>query len=568
MRRLAAIGLALILAAPGAVIGAARQPPPAGFGAYKPVAGYSESVTTSFYVPMRDGTRIAMSLIRPAIGGKAAPGRFPVIWHATLDIGTSGGSGLLPGLARQGYNVVIVARRGNGASFGVRRGYEDFTDSFDHYELIEWLAAQPWSDGKVGMYGCSNTGEAVMHALTARPPHLKAAFAGCFSWDRFDGHARGGIIANYGTGPQRTLEQDMTATPVEGDKDKRQLRQAAEEHMKSTDLFELMRGMPYRDSFSPLVMSKFWSETSIGDLTAMVRQGNVPLYIQGGWYDDFRAQAFITMASLPGQARVVIGPWRHCRNGDFDLQSEMLRFFDHYLKGRATGIEKGDAIQYFTINAPAGKEWRSTSKWPLPNAAPTAYLLAGERFASDAAPAPARKVTADYKAACPRDPQGGGPFEQPCHPATGAVFTGPPLDRDTEVTGSPIADVWIASTREDAHVFAYLEDIAPDGSLAMVSEGRLKASLRKLNQPAWNNAGLPWHRSYVEDEQKLKPGEPVEMVFDLLPTSYIFRKGHRLQVTIAGSDPRERIRVPGEAPVISILAEPGRMSKVMLPIVR
>jgi hypothetical protein len=282
----------------------------------------------------------------------------------------------LADLTRAGYVVAVVARRGNGASFGVRRGYEDFTEGFDAYEITEWLAAQPWSNGQIGMYGCSNTGEAVMHALVARPPHLKAAFAGCFAWDRYDGHTRGGIIAQYGTGPTRTIEDDLKATPVQGDEDRVQLRQAAEEHQKSTNLLELMKSMPYRDSWSPLVMAKFWGEVSIGAYLDQVRNSKVPLYIQGGWYDDFRTEGLIAQANLPGQARMVIGPWRHCLNNGFDLRAEQLRFFDHYLKGRTTGIETDAPIHYFTVGAPKGQEWRSTSQWPRPDLRNQLFLSA------------------------------------------------------------------------------------------------------------------------------------------------------------------------------------------------
>lgn len=563
IRRILALCALMTLAAATAVQAAPQKSTPAAFGAYKPAAAYDSSVTEAFYVPMRDGTKIAMRLVRPAIGGKAAPGKFPVIWHATLDIAPTG---FLPNLAKQGYVVALVARRGNGASFGVRRGYEDLTESFDHYELIEWLAAQSWSTGKVGMYGCSNTGEAVMHALKMRPPHLAAAFSGCFALDRFDGHVRGAIVANYGTGPQRTVEEDMRANPVDADTGKTMLHQAAEEHLRSTDLFAMMKGMPYRDSWSPLVMSKFWSESSVAEQIDMVRRSGVPLYIQGGWYDDFRAQAFVTLANLPGQARVIIGPWRHCRYGDFDITSEVLRFFDHHLKGLKTGIETDAPIHYFTVGAPAGHEWKAATQWPLPGVKSADLYLTGGRLAAQANPAQPLAFKADYAEQCPPDPQGGGPFTQPCHPKASARFTGETMARDTELTGHPIAVLWIASSREDAHVFAYLEDVAPDGTLTMLSEGRQKASLRKLSQPRWNNAGLPWRRGYAEDEQLLKAGEPVEVVFDLLPVSFVVKAGHRLQVSVSGSDPRERLRMSGEAPTISVFSDSAHRSKISLPV--
>lgn len=563
-------GAAAALAAALTVL-AAGAAPAAGFGDYKPAPQFTEANVSSLHLPMRDGVRIAVALHRPARDGRPVEGRFPVVWHNTLDIGTPPGGSFLTTLAKHGYVVAIVARRGNGASFGTRRGYEDLTESFDAYEVNEWLARQPWSTGKVGMYGCSNTGEAVLHAMKMRPPSLRAAFAGCFSWDRYDGHTRGGIIAQYGTGPTRTIEQDMRATPVDGDTDRKLLRQAAEEHLKSTDLFALMKSMPFRDSWSPLVMSRFWGEVSLAGLVDMFRQGGVPLYIQGGWYDDFRQQAFVAHDNLPGQARVVIGPWRHCRFDDFDITGELLRFYDHHLKGVATGIEAGPPINYFTVNAPAGQAWRASAVWPLANAREQSLHLAEGKLAAKAPRGGATTFTADYATTCPADAQemglSPGPFTQPCHNTGGAVFRGAPLAADTEVTGHPIAELTIAADREDAHVFVYLEDVAPDGTVRVVTEGRLKASLRRLNPPPGKMAGLPWHRSYAEDAEALTPGAPAKLVIDLMPTSWVFRKGHAIQVVVSGSDPRERDRLPGPPPKITVQSGGAEGSKIRLPVI-
>jgi putative CocE/NonD family hydrolase len=573
-----AIALAALLSASAPALPALAQTP-AAFGAYKPQDDYAQQVVTSFYLPMRDGTKIAVSLHRPAVDGKPVATPLPVIWHHTLDIeqaGTraTGGGGdntrhPLADLTRAGYVVAVVARRGNGASFGVRRGYEDFTEGFDAYEITEWLAAQPWSNGKIGMYGCSNTGEAVMHALVARPPHLKAAFAGCFAWDRYDGHTRGGIIAQYGTGPTRTIEDDLKATPVQGDEERVQLRQAAEEHLKSTNLLELMKSMPYRDSWSPLVMAKFWGEVSIGAYLDQVKASKVPLYIQGGWYDDFRTEGLIAQANLPGQARMVIGPWRHCLNNGFDLRAEQLRFFDHYLKDKATGIEADAPIHYFTIGAPHGQEWRSTNQWPRPDVRNRLFLESADLRSKAPAQRAAGSVTVDYAPTCPPDPvqPNWGPFAQACHPTKASLaYSGPVLKADTEMTGTPLADFWISSTAPEQPVFAYLEDVAPDGAVTVVSEGRQRASLRKAVPATWETIGTPWRRGREEDHQPLKAGEPVKVSFDLLAVSYVFKAGHRVRVAVAGADPRERARIEGSpAPTLTIHTGGDTPSSVTLP---
>jgi predicted acyl esterase len=555
MTKAAALALTTLLAATALSSPALAQAGPAAFGAYKPQDDYSQQVVTSFYLPMRDGTKIAVSLHRPAVDGKAVETPLPVIWHHTLDIEAAGVRDTgktaadrqpLSELTRGGYVVAVVARRGNGASFGTRRGYEDFTEGFDAYEITEWLAAQPWSDGQIGMYGCSNTGEAVMHAIVARPPHLKAAFAGCFAWDRYDGHTRGGIISQYGTGPTRTIEDDMKATPVQGDESRAQLRQAAEEHLKSTNLLDLMKSMPYRDSWSPLVMARFWGEVSIGAYLDQVKASKVPLYIQGGWYDDFRTEGLIAQANLPEQARIVIGPWRHCLNNGFDLRAEQLRFFDHYLKGKVTGIETDKPIHYFTVGAAKGQEWRSAAKWPLPEER-NRLFLAGAELRSQAcrqgrrhqrhgrlcARLPGRSRAAQLGPVRPALP----PRQGRCRLCRSTVEGRHRTDRHTR--GRPVDLVHRARTA----------GLRLSGRCRARRDGDRGQRRPPARLAAQGRQGAVGHHRYAlapspveEDHQPLKAGEPVKVSFDLLAVSYVFKAGHRIRIAVAGADPRERAR--------------------------
>jgi predicted acyl esterase len=547
------------------------------FGHYKPAPQFDEQVSRSFYLPMRDGTRLAVLVSRPARGGKAVEGRFPVIWHHSLSAtqepndGTgprAAGFRSIPELTRHGYVVVQVARRGNGQSFGTRRGYHDRNEGHDAYEIVEWLAAQPWSTGAVGMYGCSNTGDAALHALTVRPPHLKAVFAGCFSWNKYDAMRRGGIFAQWGTGPQRTIEQDMAVKPVDGDEDKKLLRQAAEEHQRAAPLFELWKSMPYRDSFGPSVQSNFWAEGSASSYADQIRRSGVPLYIVGGWRDEFRDQGFITHLNVPG-SRILVGDWLHCENAGFALVEEAHRFFDHHLKGIDSGIAADPPIHYFTVGANGAGEWRAASSWPLAAAKPLNLYFARNELQLGRRSGSPLDVSFDvkYDVSCPN--AGQGSQVQPCHvPGAGLSFATKPLDADMETSGHGLADLHVAAEAEDANIFLYLEDVAPDGTVTVVTEGRLKASLRKLDQAPWTLPGLPWHRAHAEDAQPLKAGQPVRLQFDILPTSYVFRKGHKVQLTVTGADHRERARdEKAQPPRIRLLSSAAAPSFVTLPVV-
>lgn len=580
MIRPALTALALSLLAAGAAAQDAAPPvqsaPAAAgssFGHYRPARIYTEQVRSSFYVTLRDGVKLAVTVARPAQDGKAVEGRFPVIWHHTLSAtqqladGTgprAGGFAAIPSLADHGYVVVQVARRGNGQSQGTMRGYHDRNEAHDAYEMLDWLASQPWSNGKVGMYGCSNTGDAALQAMTVNSPHLKAVFAGCFSWNKYDAMRRGGIFAQWGTGPTRTIEQDMAIPPVDTDPDKVELRKAAEQHQQMVPLFELWKSLPYRDSFAPSVQSRFWAEGSGSSYLPQILRGQVPLYIVGGWRDELRDQGLIARMNIPG-ARILIGDWLHCQNDGFALVEEAHRFFDRHLKGIDTGIDRDPPIHYFVTGA---GEWRAATQWPLPQARQVSFGLTASGLVDRADGTPLRRAfPVDYTVTCPEG--GSGATVQPCHlPGKGLSLAGKALKAPVEVTGHGLADVWIAADTPDANLFVYLEDVAPDGSVRVVTEGRLKATLRKLDQAPWALPGLPWHRAYAEDVQWLKPGEPVRLQFDLMPTSYVFAKGHRIQFTFTGSDHRERARDAKAQPKeIVLMSDTAHASRISLPVV-
>ena len=559
--------------------GAAEAQADPQFGQYRPAAAYDGSVSNSLYLPMRDGVKLAVRIDRPARGGKPVEGRFPVIWHHSLSISQDRRDGAgeaqsafraLPSLTRHGYVVVQVARRGNGQSFGERRGYHDRNEAHDAYDLTQWLASQPWSDGKVGIYGCSNTGDAAMHAVSMRAPALKAAFMGCFSWHKYDPFRRGGIFAQWGTGPSRTIEEDMKQPPVDGDEAKRLLRQAAEEHQRSTPLLEMWKELPYRDSFSRLVGSRFWAEGSVASYQDQVRRSGAALYVVGGWFDELRDQGLITYLNVPG-SRIVMGPWKHCLNDGFALLEEAHRFFDEQLKGIDTGLSRQPPIHYFTMNAPAGAEWRSADRWPVSGAVNRSFALGRDArlFEGGRARYGRREsFKVNYAVNCPD--AGSGPFAQPCHSAgAGLSYAGAPLGTDTEVTGSGVAEIWVSADASDANVFAYLEDVAPDGSVRVVTEGRLKASLRAVADAPWRMpAGVPWHRSYAEDAAPLVPGQAAKLAFELMPISYVFKAGNRIQLTVTGADYRERARDEnGLARTITLYSDRARPSAITLPIV-
>jgi uncharacterized protein len=554
-------------------------------------SGYSrmlhkEVVRSSQYLTMRDGIKLAATIYRPALSGKALATPYPVIWEGTTSRGRRNPDGTVqtilpaPSAASQarlsltdivkfGYVLVQVERRGQGASMGFMRGYHDWTESLDAYDITEWLAQQSWSDGKIGVFGCSNTGEAALHAPTAMPPHLKAVFAGCYSWNKFDGFFRGGILANWGTGPQTSpISAGLTAIPVDEDAAGSMLKEAISQHEKQISLLGLWKSMPFRDSWSDLVGSKFWLEGSVSTYQSAIERTGVGIYSYGGWYDDFRREAFIARNNLHNPSKLLIGPWGHCQDQGFDLITERLRFFDYWLKGIDNGIMEEPPIRYYTVGAPQGMEWRSASQWPLPNEKSTKYYFQADGKLSTSAPtntADSDSYQISYNVSCP-SPIGLG---QTCVlDDKGITYTSTPLTIGLELTGHPVVHLWISSAASDANFFAYLEDITPDGKVSIITDGRLKGSLRALGTPPYSVFGLPWHRSFQEDALAFTPGQPAEVVFDCLPLSHIFAPGHRIRITVTGADPREKDRVQlSPPPAISIHRDAAHSSYITLPII-
>jgi hypothetical protein len=125
--------------------------------------------------------------------------------------------------------------------------------------------------------------------------------------------------------------------------------------------------------------------------------------------------------------------------------------------------------------------------------------------------------------------------------------------------------LWISTDAGDADALARIEDVAPDGSAQSYQMlGRLRASGRALSEAPYNNLGLPWHTFRAADARPLRAGRPAELVFDLLPMSYVFKAGHRIRLQVTFADPERRA---GPAPLVSVHRGPGTLSYLTLPVI-
>lgn len=534
----------------------------------------------SLYVPVRDGTRLAVNIYRPAVGGKPTTEPLPVVFAFTpyraryrADDGKAVETALQDGLAlrsllRAGYVVAVADIRGKGASFGHRRGFQDRTEAQDGHDLVEWLARQPYSSGKVGMIGCSYLGGSTFHTATTAPPSLKAVFIGATELDKYSFVRNGGITAQFNTRPDEPPEVDLASIPVDADKDGSLLQQAVAEHSQNTPMGPLWYGMPHRDSVSPHTGNAFWEEVAVHSYLDAIREAGIATYFWGNWHDEPTGQVILGAANTGG--KFLGGPGDHCvAPAGFDFTGEVVRYFDHHLKGAANGIDEEPRATYFVEGLNGTGAYVRSDELPGIESRPIQWFVGsgsgGGTLAATPGAAGRRAFTVDYELpAADYFAFWPGPMD-----AHGLTFTSAPLDTPLKLIGFPVSHLTVTATHPEADLFVYLDLVSADGRAEVISFGRLKLSHRKLSQAPFDTLGLPWHSGHSRDMLGLAAGEPAPLSIAMTPISRVVPAGARLRLTIAGADPRQRnlkdIRL-SPAPEISVLHGGPDPSRIELPL--
>ncbi len=556
-------------------------------------AGYSQEIyaddfhLSSQYVEMRDGVELAIDICRPldSITGEVVEEPLPVLWmytpynrryndNSTERMTVECYAGTAAQLVKYGYVVATVDYRGLYGSYGhnenYNRGQWVGAARTDAYDVTEWLAVQPWSNGNIGMWGCSATGGSQMQATTTAPPHLKAIFPMSFEFDVYDFRVAGGISSSWRPWQQSddglTAQQrrDLMAAPVEGDTDSTLLKQAIAEHGGN---IESTGYLPFRDSYSTTLTDddskQWWMKSSPSNYLEEINASGIAMYMAVNWDEgNTKPGPFFAFNNFSLPRKLIIGPGVHCdwftsmKTTGFDIVTEELRFFDYWLKGIDSGIMDEDPVYYYTYNAPKDLEWQSAPMWPLPQEKRVDFYL-GEGTLSNALPFEPGKdvttVTYDFRPGT-------------LNPSGAFIYETAPLSKDVQVTGHPTINLWVSSTVTDGDFVATIQDVAPDGTVSSYNvQGQLRASMRKLAESPYNNLGLPYHSFIEADVSPLAPGEPTELVFKILPISMIFKEGHKIQLAISfAGRGTERLE---EGPDVTVYRDAMHQSFVTLPIV-
>lgn len=590
------------------------------FGALERPRIYPGMVRTSEYLTMRDGVRIAVDLYLPE---DLPPGtRVPAMVMQTRYVRGMDYrwpfSRFLQGrfqpmieyFVTRGYAWVYVDARGSGASFGTRPYPFAPDEILDGTEVADWIVSRPWSDGTVGSIGSSYTGNSAIFLLSTGHPAVKAIMPRYAFFDAYPEVIRpGGVHLRWLTEVWGALTQALDTNtagdflgsgaklalkgtrPVDEDRDGSLLAAAIREHAGNGDVTALALDIEFREDVSP-VMGIGMEEISPHARLREIRETGAPVYCYTGWWDASYVLSeihFFLSLDTPYK-RLTIGPWDHggyhnvspyarSREPEFSHEAEALRFFDAALRGVDNGFYREKPVAYFTMGE---ERWKFSDTWPPPGAETVPFYFAAGNTLAPAGPSALDgydEYRVDHTAGTGNRSRWVSlvnplhkPIEYPDRKKQAAkllCYTSSPMRAPMEVTGHPVVTLYVSSTAEDGAFFAYLEDVAPDGSVAYITEGMLRAIHRKRSDDKAPHPVVTPYRTFTrEDAEPLVPGEIAELVFDLYPTSYVFKEGHAVRVSLAGADKDHFAFVPEEPPTVRTHRSAAYPSRIDLPVMR
>ncbi len=519
---------------------------------------------TSQYVPMHDGVRLAVDVYLP--DGVARPmativeqtryRRQLLFRDPARNARPAPPSGLVA-FVRAGYAVVVVDVRGTGASFGHRTTEFSPTEVRDGWDVLDWIVAQPWSDGAVGATGVSYPGTTAELMGTLGHPALKAVAPRFSVYDLYaDAVFPGGIflepfIRAWGSMVARMDANRFDAAngpvsgvrPVDGPHGDSLLALAVAGHARNANIFEQVKDLRARDDTAA-------DGFTFADISPHARYDTlsrrIPIYSYGGWADGFSAASINRFLEQPSPgSRLIMGPWNHGGawsyypgsppvRSQFNHLRELLRFFDHHVRGIDTGIDREPAIHYFTTGS---NEWKAVGEWPVATrdtvfqAELGGFLLPrtnGHADIGEFIPS----ITVDSSLGTGQQSRwntilgGGAVYYSPRpHSSHGEhrgwiAYETQPLTRALLMTGRPVAVLSFATTGKPEQVFVYVEEVDSTGAGWLVAEGQAR-----LDTEAPGEAGR------------------VDARIELLPVSHRFAAGGRIRLVIAAND-RDHFALP------------------------
>ena len=495
------------------------------------------------FVKMRDGVSLCVDVFRPE-----GDGRYPALlamspyskeiqsmpvppqpyYSSVYNRGIEAGDPAY--FVSNGYTHVIVDVRGIGKSGGEYRGWMSDQEATDGYDLVEWMAEQPWCDGNVGMVGVSYFGAIQLSVAAKQPPHLKAIMPMNAVADFYrEATYHGGILQMFFLGLYAGTAGNITAvTFEEGTPEEireRALALAASPDIQTYPNISRLLIDPGRiPNFFDVVMHPtdgphYWERSAYPYYDRI----KIPCYFASGWWAYAHMHlrgAFQNYLGIDAPKKLFI---ESIVAVDAPMPDEFnvdaVRWFDHWLKGKDTGIMDEPPVRLWVMG---DEQWRFENEWPLARTKwQPYYLRRWNGLSTDQESVPERP---DYF------------VQQPVDETTtihSLKYLTKPFGQEMEITGPMALYLHAATDQTDTNWIVALADVAPDGGEFEFTRGFLKASHRALDEER-SEPWMPYH-PHLEPEPVI-PGEVYEYAIELSPTSIVLKPGHRLKLSITSLD--------------------------------
>jgi len=542
-----------------------------------------EYIRRSKYYPGCDGTRLAVDLYLPVMENGE---KVPVIFQCGYFDRRRNFEMMREAFERiidAGYAVALVEPRGNGASYGVSEGFFTTKDAKDLKAVIDTIAAEEWCTGKAGSFGGSNLGGFQQIVAAQNPKALKAVVpCDCnanFYYQNFPNGASCLPVM-----PRHHDSKAQIGTPVDDDPapDYPMATEACEQHARNLGFLEQYVPNMFRDDVNPVIGYAPNLEIPTWERMDNIRFGEMKIYQNAAWFDPGCTGELLAYKSWGG--KLLLGPWTHCEimrggsdypNGRFDWVSEHIRFFDAVLKDKDNGALTEPPIYYYTIGDEPGREWHYAADFPLDSQTqPELYFHADGALSEDVPDC----GTVRYQVVRDASPYPGmgrmmRRIQTPMNEIDekSIVFTTGAFDKDVEITGVPVVELYVTSTYKDGNFIAFLEEVTADGTSKYITDGAIRASHGAISSNReWDSLGLPYHRGFRKDAIELSDHIPTQLAFNLEVTSYIVKAGSRLRVSIhcdskSYSQPED---FPDEMPVVTFHVGGDAASLIRLPVIK
>ncbi|MFO1090756.1 MAG: CocE/NonD family hydrolase [Hyphomicrobiales bacterium] len=485
-------------------------------------------VEETVWITLSDGCRLAARLWLPPEGAGPVPAVLEYLPYRRRDRHRGDDAILHPALAAAGYASIRVDMRGSGDSDGTMSDEYTPGEWKDAVEVIDWITRQAWCSGAVGMIGLSWSGFNALQIAALAPPALKAIVTTCASDDRFadDMHYMGGCLLNDNIQYGSTLFTWLATPPdpaIVGDR----WRDLWKARLEAVEVPPAARWMRHSDR------DAYWRSGSVCEDYGRIQAAVLAV---GGWADGYTNAVMRLLAGLSGPRKGLIGPWGHAfphvatPGPAVDFLCYVVRWFDHWLKGRDTGIMREPMLtcwlQEYEPPQPRYTErkgrWIAEAAWPSPDVAVRFLCFSDRGLGVDGGPPHrvVRSLASTGQASGEWCPYGWGPdmpLDQREDDAQSACFDSAPLDLAFEILGGARVSLDLTVDGPEGMVAVRLCDVAPDGTSNRITYGLLNLQ----------------HRGGFASAQPLVPGERYQVTVKLNDVAYAIEAGHRLRVAVS-----------------------------------